>query len=224
MLSGSSLKLERVTLREQALNLLRENILSGKIPAGSHLNEVELSSYLGISRGTIREALRALEQDGLFTKDARGRLSVKLPTDADIADLYEARAALESLAAKRLIGHPDLENIISAAEDLLDDMENEPNIISRMKNDLVFHRFLVEAAGSEILTNLWASLEGKALVIAANCACSSVPSIMTKDFHSSLLAALRNSDPDIVASQIDNHMVSASEFWRTQLANTCFAD
>src|SRR4051794_41885991 len=66
--------LDRSTLRERALEALRSAITSGGYRPGDHLGEVELASHLGVSRGTVREALRHLQQEGLVTAGERGGL------------------------------------------------------------------------------------------------------------------------------------------------------
>jgi DNA-binding GntR family transcriptional regulator len=50
--------LDRTTLRERALEALRSAITSGRYRPGDHLGEVDLATHLGVSRGTVREALR----------------------------------------------------------------------------------------------------------------------------------------------------------------------
>jgi DNA-binding GntR family transcriptional regulator len=57
--------LDRSTLRERAREAVRTAIISGKYRPGDHLGEVELATYLGVSRGTVREAMRHLQQEGL---------------------------------------------------------------------------------------------------------------------------------------------------------------
>ena len=59
--AASLLGLEKRSLREQALAALRRAITSGELAQGQHLVETELSEMLGISRGTLREALRQLQ-------------------------------------------------------------------------------------------------------------------------------------------------------------------
>ena len=73
----SLLRLEKTSLREQALTALRRAITTGQLPPGTHLVETELSDALQISRGTLREAMRQLQQEGLISAGARGRLSVR---------------------------------------------------------------------------------------------------------------------------------------------------
>ncbi len=64
MEGASLLRLEKTSLREQALTALRRAITTGQLPPGTHLVETELSDALQISRGTLREAMRQLQQEG----------------------------------------------------------------------------------------------------------------------------------------------------------------
>ena len=89
----------RTSLREQALDLLRNAVTSGEIEPGTRLVETELSAALRSLAGTLREALRQLQQEGLVEAGERGRLTVRTLTDAEILDMFEVRAALEGLAA-----------------------------------------------------------------------------------------------------------------------------
>ena len=104
---ASFLRLEKTSLREQALTALRRAITTGQIAAGTHLVETELSEALQISRGTLREAMRQLQQEGLISAGARGRLSVRHLDNKEIRDIFGVRCALESLAARELCVHPD---------------------------------------------------------------------------------------------------------------------
>src|SRR5689334_23122426 len=98
--------LDRSTLRERALDALRAAITGGQYRPGDHLGEVELASHLGVSRGTVREALRHLQQEGLVTPSARGMLRVRSHTETEIKELFQVRAALEGLAVRLLIAAP----------------------------------------------------------------------------------------------------------------------
>ena len=61
--------------------------------------ETELSEQLGISRGTLREAMRQLQQEGLLVAQTRGRLFVRRLGPKEIGDIFAVRASLEALAA-----------------------------------------------------------------------------------------------------------------------------
>jgi DNA-binding GntR family transcriptional regulator len=89
-----------LTLREQVLEHLREEILSSRLEPGAELNEVALSGSLGVSRGPIREALGRLAAEGLVTlTPRRGAIVTKL-TKQEFMDAYQVREALESLATR----------------------------------------------------------------------------------------------------------------------------
>ena len=104
----SLLRLEKTSLRQQALTALRRAITSGELPPGMHLVETDLSDALQISRGTLREAMRQLQQEGLISVTGdRGRLSVRHLDAKEIRDIFHVRAALESLAARELCALPD---------------------------------------------------------------------------------------------------------------------
>ena len=105
---GTSLGgLAKTSLREQALDQLRNAVTSGEIKPGTRLVETELSAALGISRGTLREALRQLQQEGLVEAGDRGRLTVRTLTDAEILDMFAVRSALEGLAASIVSARPE---------------------------------------------------------------------------------------------------------------------
>ena len=95
--------LDRSTLRERSLEALRAAILSGRYRPGDHLGEVELAGSLGVSRGTVREALRHLQQEGLVTAGTRGMLRVNSLTPAEVHELFRVRAALEALAVREVV-------------------------------------------------------------------------------------------------------------------------
>src|SRR4029453_9607450 len=105
--SPSLLRLEKTSLREQALTALRRAITTGQLSPGTHLVETELSEALQISRGTLREAMRQLQQEGLISAGARGRLSVRHLDAKEIKNIFDVRAALEALAASELAGRED---------------------------------------------------------------------------------------------------------------------
>src|SRR5947209_18418788 len=85
--------LDRSTLRERSVEALRTAITSGQYRPGDHLGEVELAKHLGVSRGTVREALRHLQQEGLVTAGNRGMLRVNSVSPKEIRELFRVRAA-----------------------------------------------------------------------------------------------------------------------------------
>ncbi len=102
MNSGATMKVERPskTLRELALDNLREAIVSGRFKPGDRLVERDLCGQLDVSRTIVREVLRHLESEGLVASLAnRGPIVAMLDLN-EARQIYEIRGALEGMAAR----------------------------------------------------------------------------------------------------------------------------
>lgn len=156
--------LQSQNLREQAIVALREAIVMGSLSPGSHLAEVRLATDLGISRGTLREALRQLQQEGLAVTDGRGRLHVRSLDPRTIRDTFRVRAALESLAARTIADRPEpaKETALEALEKALEVMGavEKESLHVRLEADVEFHRTLCRASGNEQLLTTWEQISG----------------------------------------------------------------
>ena len=97
----STLRIEDVpTVRSRVAQKLREAIMSGTLKPGQRLVERELCEMTGVSRPSIREALRLLEADGLVTTvPHRGPVVSTISLD-EAKQLYAARAVLEGFAGR----------------------------------------------------------------------------------------------------------------------------
>ena len=87
-------------LREQVSDLLRREIVEMRLRPGQRLVERELIKQIGVSRTTIREALRELAAEGLVTTIPQKGAIVAIPSPKEAAEVYEVRALLEGLAAR----------------------------------------------------------------------------------------------------------------------------
>jgi DNA-binding GntR family transcriptional regulator len=91
--------INRLPLYQQAYLALRERIATGELAPGMRLDVQTLADELDISRTPVREAIRQLLQDGLLEMERDGRVKVFSPSVNDLAEIYIARASLESTAA-----------------------------------------------------------------------------------------------------------------------------
>jgi len=88
------------TLRELALDNVRNAIVSGYFRPGDRLVETDLCDQLGVSRTIVREVLRHLESEGLVaTQGNRGPIVAILDIE-EAKQIYEVRGALEGMAAR----------------------------------------------------------------------------------------------------------------------------
>lgn len=98
-------------VREHALDKLRSAISRGLYPPGMRLVERELCEALGVSRTSVREALRQLQAENLIEVGKRRNITVAVVTAKDAEDIYLMREMLETLAVKRFVARAD-ENAI----------------------------------------------------------------------------------------------------------------
>jgi DNA-binding GntR family transcriptional regulator len=206
------LGLQKKSLREQALAALRAAITSGELEPGRHLVETELSEMLQISRGTLREALRQLEQEGLLSAGPRGRLSVRHLDAKEIRDIYSVRAALESLAARTLCELPDRQQAIASLKTAIEAMAaaEKASMQERVESDLEFHRTLCRLTGNETLLHSWESLEGSIRMSIMFAGQDKGVMNMSVDRHYDIVAAIETGDASLARNTIREHMDTAA--------------
>ncbi|CAI3797008.1 GntR family transcriptional regulator [Pseudarthrobacter sp. MM222] len=207
------LGLEKKSLREQALAALRTAITSGELAPGRHLVETELSEMLQISRGTLREALRQLEQEGLLSAGPRGRLSVRHLDAKEIRDIFSVRAALESLAARTLCELPDRDYVIRSLRTAIGAMEaaTHGTLEERIETDMDFHRTMCLLTGNETLLHSWESLEGSIRMSIMFAGLDKGVKNMSVDRHHEIVAAIETGDATLARNTIRDHMDQAAD-------------
>ena len=202
------LGLEKKSLREQALSALRTAITSGELEPGRHLVETELSDMLQISRGTLREALRQLEQEGLLSAGPRGRLSVRHLDGKEIRDVFAVRAALDRLAVRTLCELPDRASVITSLRSAVDAMAAaaEASLEERIESDLEFHRTLCRLTGNETLLHSWESLEGSIRMSIMFAGIERAVKNMSVDRHHDIVAAIETGNATLARTTVLEHM------------------
>jgi DNA-binding GntR family transcriptional regulator len=152
-----------LTLREQVLEHLREEILSNRLEPGAELNEVVLANSLGVSRGPIREALGRLAAEGLVTlTPRRGAIVTKL-TKQEFIDSYQVREALESLATRvavpRLTDEDRAE--LHQMSDEMRRLAEADDVNAFFEVNRRFHNKLVASSGNRRLLAMYQQLMGQ---------------------------------------------------------------
>lgn len=211
--TAALLGLEKTSLREQAVVALRRAITSGDLEPGRHLVETELSERLGISRGTLREALRQLQQEGLVAAGARGRLNVRHLDAKEIRDIFAVRAALESLATQSLIDQPRRARIVGELRAAIEAMEDaaDRGLDDRIEADLDFHRLLCSLTGNETLLHSWESLEGSIRMSIMFAGSDRATQNMGIDRHRRIVDAIESGDSVLARETILDHMDGAAD-------------
>jgi DNA-binding GntR family transcriptional regulator len=199
---------------EEAQATLRAAILSGEIAPGARLGEVELAEQLGVSRTPVREALRRLAADGLVEVLPNRGARVAQWTPADLDEIYELRALLESHGASRAATRIDAAEVDVLAK-LCDDME--ACVRRGRKRDLdhitalnaEFHQRILDSAGSPRLTALVPTVVQVPLVARTFHLYSPDALARSLGHHRELVAAMRAADPAWAGSVMRSHVLAA---------------
>lgn len=144
---------------DSAASLLRAEILNGTSAPGALLAESAVAKRLGVSRVPVREALFALEREGLVEFSPTGRAFVKALTPQDFEELYVLRLALEPLASR--LAAPALKADFSKLEKNLVATRRARSVQEVTLLDLEFHQLILAASGNARLMKLWCSLRGE---------------------------------------------------------------
>ena len=198
--------------RATAVHLrLRSKIVSGHFPQGSALAEPTLAEHFHTSRAPIREALIALEREGLVSFEKTGRTRVRTIAAKDLREIMEARAALESMAA-RLANR----NWTTADTDFVaKNIEHQTKAssfaeLSRLDMDL--HHHVVTCSGNLRLLQLWEPLRWQyeaylVEIFKRRSADDYRPETETVLGHRKLLQALSSGTPAEAAQVMMDHVL-----------------
>jgi DNA-binding GntR family transcriptional regulator len=200
------------TRRELIHARLREAISSGNLAPGTHLAEVELSETLGVSRGTLREALRQLQQEGLLSSDARGRLSVRVVTAREVEEIFTVRHALESLALELVSLQDDRAARLRRLRDALEALRTtEGDVAAQLDADLAFHETLCTLSGNATLVYTWRSVSGLARAAITAAGPQTALHNMAYERHEPIVRLLEEGDVEGGRAYLRTHMREAAE-------------
>jgi DNA-binding GntR family transcriptional regulator len=135
-------------------------IVAGELEAGQRLNEQQLASQLGVSRGPVREALRALERAGLVSGVANLGMFVRQVGVEEALELYEMRGLLFAFACSRLAEKATAEqkNGLQGLVQQMDDAIANENGTEYYQLNLRFHDVLMDYAGHRRAAYIYQSL------------------------------------------------------------------
>lgn len=150
-------------VRSQVVETLRSAITSGRFAPGQRLVEKDLCDLLGVSRPSVREALRELESEGLInTIPNRGPL-VTMLTARDAAGIYEVRGVLEALAAKLFAEKASPEQIVelSDAVDLLENAYASEDVEQILLAKKAFYDVLLAGSQNVIIPTMLRTMNAR---------------------------------------------------------------
>jgi DNA-binding GntR family transcriptional regulator len=137
----------------QIAGRLRDDIVHGELSPGTRLRQEELAERYGASRVPVREALKALEAEGLVTLVANAGAWVSQLTLAECEEIYQARERLEPLLLRYsapMLADADL----GAMEELAAEMAATDDVAEFLRLDREFHMRSYSAADTLVIGDL----------------------------------------------------------------------
>ena len=221
-----------MAVTDEAILKIKEMLLSGKLRPGDRLPpEKALSDELGLSRNSLREAVKALELirvldvrrgDGTYVTSLEPRLLleamsfvVDLHQDASILELFEVRRILEPAAAVIAARNASQEDFDKLAA-ILAQVDEQTSVEDLVAHDLEFHGFINDLSGNSYLSSILSSLSSgtlRARIWRGLTEKNAVARTLAE--HRAIVEAMQAGDPDLVRSCVTVH-ISGVERWLEQ--------
>lgn len=207
----SELRIEQPAayLRQQVVTALRKSIVDGVFSPGERLIERELCELTGVSRTSVREALRHLEAEGLVKVLVNRGPVVAEITPEEAEHIYEVRAALEGLAG-RLFAERASNDAIDQLEDAFRTLKDivsgggSPSDIREATTQ--FYDIFLGACGNEIVANLVRSLSARVVFLRTRS--MSLPGRGAQSIAEieRIVTAIKHRDPDGAQVLCEDHV------------------
>ncbi|RQR36046.1 GntR family transcriptional regulator [Burkholderia sp. Bp9142] len=212
-------KVVKQTMGAQAVEVLRQAITRGDIPAGSRITEVQLSAHLDLSRATVRGALHQLAKEGLTKLVPYTGWTVVALTSTDAWELYTLRSSLERLAAQLVASSLDSHKrkTINSRFATLEKCCARADAEAIAEADFALHKSIIELADHERLRTQYEIVERQIRIfIRSSDQLASDPQHLI-DQHRPIVQALLAKDIDEAGRLSEAHNVTEGSNLRAHL-------
>ncbi|WP_338908684.1 FadR/GntR family transcriptional regulator [Streptomyces nigra] len=223
-----------MAVTDEAIEKIKAMIVSGALRPGDRLpKESELAAALGLSRNSLREAVRALslirildvrQGDGTYVTSLDPQLL--LEALSFVVDFHRDDTVLEFLAVRRILEPTATamaaarigEQQLDALAGELDRLGDAPSVEELVASDLEFHRGIVRASGNSVLCSLVDGLSGPTTRARIWRGLTQQDAVArTLHEHRAILAALRDRDAEAARSWATVHIASVEQWLRSTL-------
>jgi DNA-binding FadR family transcriptional regulator len=223
-----------MAVTDEAIEKIKEMIVAGVLRPGDRLpRESVLASDLGLSRNSLREAVRALslirildvrQGDGTYVTSLDPQLL--LEALSFIVDFHRDDTVLEFLAVRRILEPAATamaasrisEQQLNTLSAQLEKLGEEPSVEELVACDLDFHRGIVQSAGNSVLCSLLDGLTGPTTRARVWRGLTQENSVrLTLHEHRMILGALRDRDAEAARSWAMAHIASVEQWLRSSL-------
>jgi DNA-binding GntR family transcriptional regulator len=218
-------KAARRGLADEAAVLIRDAILADRFPSRAPLREVELAEMLGVSRGSVREALATLENEGLVSTGWHRGTTVAAVTENDVEEVYALRAALDRLAAttaQSVAAPADLDLLDGLVDQMAATLARDPSGATLLRLDIAFHQRVYDLAGNRRLRAAWRAIRSQVHLFQMRRVEADFEHYRTRVVpeHRELVALMRAGDREALARCAEEHVDSARRSLLAHLRST----
>ena len=223
----STLRIEDVpTVRAMVAQKLREAIMSGRLKPGQRLVERELCEMMGVSRPSIREALRLLEADGLVnTVPHRGPVVSTISLE-EAKQLYDARAVLEGFAGRECarLRDPDVVHRIGDALTRLKAAAARQDLVGCLEAKTDFYGALIGGCRNSFVERMLKPLHDRITLLRITS--MSQPKRINKSLRevTAIWRAIQSGDPDLAEQCCVDHVKAAAVAALSMIERTSASD
>jgi DNA-binding GntR family transcriptional regulator len=212
---GTMQRLATVSLREQAAQVLRANVMSGQLVPGEIYSVATLAEGLGVSATPVREALLDLASTGLVEPIRNRGFRVLVADEADLDEISELRILLEVPGIRRVVERASDEEILALQPTVaaIEGASREHDIAAFLVADRDFHVGLLELAGNGRLTRLVAQLRDQTRLMGLSALTEAGNLDASAREHADVLAAVRERDADRAESLMRRHLEHTRGIW-----------
>lgn len=218
-----------MAVTDEAIARIQAMIVAGDLKPGQRLPpEKELSETLGLSRSSLREAVKALELirvldvrrgDGTYVTTLEPSLLheamsfvIDMHADASLIEMFEVRRILEPSASVMAIRHLDDERIAELRA-MVDEVDESTTVEDLVAHDLQFHARVIELSGNAYLASLLAALGSKTVRARIWRGLTEEKAVArTLQEHHAIVDALEKRDTELTRALVTVH-VSGVESW-----------
>lgn len=188
-------------------------VLNGAIPAGQRVNELQLATQLKVSRGPVREALRALENSGLLVAIPNRGVFVREVKLEDALDLYEIRAGLASVAGKLLARRITAQQItrLKTSFNRMEKARLARDVAAYYAGNLAFHSLIIDFADNPRLTAMSEAVRNELQLYLRNAFVGAGPMKESQIEHRAILDALAEGDARAAGAAFEAHVLSGKQ-------------
>jgi DNA-binding GntR family transcriptional regulator len=195
---------------ERATRQLREQINTGRMPAGQRLVEANLMAELEISRGALRQVLALLAGEGLIELIPHKGARVRVFSNRDLQEIADARMALEGMAARLAAIRARSEPGVAARLMELTESMSEAIAARQLRTYInlngAFHDALVDGAGNPQLAVMINALRVQAFRRLFATIVDLEDAVRSNEDHRALAEAIARVDEDAAEALMRDHI------------------